>query len=63
MVILTKISNIMSLATEAECGELLYNAKELEALKKILIDMGHPQQSTEIITDNSTADVIMKGTI
>ena len=25
--------------------------------------MGHPQQSTEIVTDNSTADVIMKGTI
>ena len=25
--------------------------------------MGHPQQSTEIVTDNSTADVMIKGTI
>ena len=52
MVILTIIHNVMSLAANVECGELLYNAKELEALSTTLADMGHPQQSTEIIIDN-----------
>ena len=28
-----------------------------------LRDMGHPQQATEIITDNSTPDGIMRGII
>ena len=63
MVILTIISNVMLSEAEAECRELLYNAKELEALRTILIHMVNPQKSTEIVTDNSTADVIMKGTI
>ena len=53
----------MSSAAEAERGALFYNATELEALRNILIDMVHTQQSTKITTDNSTADVIMKGTI
>ena len=52
MVISTIICNVMSLSAEVKCGELLYNAKELEALSTTLADMGHPQQSTEIITDN-----------
>ena len=63
MVISTIIINVMSSAAEAERGALFYNATELEALRNILIDMVHPQQSTKIITENSTADVIMKGTI
>ena len=53
----------MSSSAEAECGELLYNSKELESLRTTLTDMRHPQQSTEIITDNSKEGVIMKGTI
>ena len=63
MLILTIIRNIVSLAAEAECGALLYYAKELEALMTTLIEVGHTQQATEIITENSTADGIMRGTI
>ena len=47
----------------AECGALFYNAKELEALRKTLKGIGHPQRATEITPDNSTSDGIMRGTI
>ena len=63
MFILTIMRNIMPLAAEAECGALLLNSKELDACRTTLIDMGQPQQATEIITDNSTADGIMRGNI
>ena len=63
MVILTSMCNIMSSASVAECGALFYNAKELEEIRTTLIDMGHTQQATEIITDNYTAYGIMRGTI
>ena len=53
----------MSSAEEVECEALFYNAKELEALRKNLRVIGHPQQASEIITDNSTVDFIMRGTI
>ena len=53
----------MSSAAEAECGSLLYNAKELEALRATLRETGHPQNATEITTDNSTEDGMMRGTI
>ena len=46
MVIFTIMLNLMSSAAEAECGELLYNAKELETLSTTLREMGHPQQAT-----------------
>ena len=55
--------NVMSSAEEVECEALFYNAKELEALSKNLRVIGHPQQATETITDNSTSDVIMRVTI
>ena len=45
-----------------ERGALFYNAKELEAFRTTLREMGHPQRGNEIITDNSTADGIMRGT-
>ena len=63
MVISAIICNVMSLSAEVKCGELLYDAKELETLKTTLTEMDHPQQATEIITDNSTAYGIMRGTI
>ena len=53
----------MSLAEEAEWGALFYNSKELEALRVTLKEMGHPQPSTKIITENSMADGIMIGNI
>ena len=63
MVISTIMRNVMSLAVEVECGALFYNAKELKALRTTMVDMGHLQQATEISIDNSTVDVIMRGTI
>ena len=63
MVVSTIMSNVMSSAAEAGCGALYCNSKELKEIRTTLIDMGHTQQDTEIITDNSTADVIMIGTI
>ena len=63
MVISTIMRNVMSSEVKTECGALLYNAKELEALKTTLREMGHQKQATEIIADNHTADSIMRGTI
>ena len=63
MVISNIMRNIMSSASEAECGALFYTDKEIEAISTTLIYIGHPQQATEIITYNSTADGIMRGTI
>ena len=63
MVISSIMQKIMSSAAEVECGELFYNSKELEALRTTLKEMGHQQQATEIITDNSTSNGIMRVTI
>ena len=63
MVISTIMRNIMSSALETECGALFCNNKELETIRTNIIEMGHPQQATEIITDNYTADDNMRETI
>ena len=63
MVISNIMRNVMSSAEDAECGALFYNAKELKAIRTTLGDMGHPQQATEIIAGNYTADGIMRRTI
>ena len=52
MLMPTIIQNIMLLVEAEECGALFYNSKELESLRNTLKYMGHPQPSTEIITDN-----------
>ena len=39
MVISTIMRNVILLEVEAECGELFYNAKELEALRTTLKEM------------------------
>ena len=36
----------MATTTEAECCTLLYNAKELKALRNALKEMGHTQPIT-----------------
>ena len=63
MVTSTIMRNVMSSAAEAGCGALFYNAKELEEIGATLIEMGHPEQATEIITDNYTAYGITRITI
>jgi hypothetical protein len=49
----------MSLAAEAELGALFLNAKEAVVISQILTEMGHPQPSTPIQTDNTTAEAVV----
>ena len=48
------LRNVMSSATEAECGALFNNAKQGVPLRISLEEMGHPQPPTPIQVDNST---------
>ena len=50
----TLIKSIMSSAAEAELGGLFLNATNVVSMRSILFDMGHPQLSTPIKTDNTT---------
>jgi hypothetical protein len=43
--------------------EIFHNAKEAVALQIALIEMGHPQPPTPIVTDNSTAAGIANDTV
>ena len=53
----------MSSAAEAEVISLYLNAKEAVLLRQCLHDLGHPQPPTPMITDNSTARGIIRGTM
>ena len=50
------IDSVVSSAAEAELGALFINAREAVHLRRILVEMGHPQPKTPIQTDNSTAE-------
>ncbi len=49
------IDSVVSSAAEAELGALFINAREAVHLRRILVEMGHPQPKTPVQTDNSTA--------
>ena len=49
------IKAVMSSAAEAELGALFYNAKIAVPMRRTLEELGHPQPSTPVQTDNSTA--------
>ena len=49
------IRHVLSSATEAELAALFINAKEAVIIRQTLIDMGWPQLSTPIQTDNGVA--------
>jgi hypothetical protein len=49
-------------AAEAEIGALYLNAKEGVNIRNILWEMGHPQPTTPMQTDNTTAPGILSGT-
>ena len=53
------IKAVMSSAAEAELGALFINAREAAYIRKILIEMGHPQPRTPLQTDNSTAEGVV----
>ena len=43
----------------AEIAGVFINAKEAVPIRQTLIEIGHPQPATNIITDNSTASGIL----
>ena len=49
------LKNVMSSAAEAELGAMFMNAKEGAATRTTLEELGHNQQPTNVICDNSTA--------
>ncbi len=59
----TIIKNVMSSAGKAEIGALYLNAREAVYLRQILVEMGHPQPSTPIQTDNTTAEGVINNKI
>ena len=50
------IKNVVSSAAEAECAALFHNCSVAVGVRHALKGLGHPQQRTEVITDNSTAN-------
>ncbi len=49
------LRHVANAASESELGGLFVNCKEGVVIRQSLADMGHPQQTTPVITDNSTA--------
>ena len=54
---------VMSSAAEAELGGLFINAREAVHIRNILTEMGHPQPSTPIQTDNATANGVVNNKV
>ena len=50
------LKNVVSSAAEAECGGIFHNCSTAIGIRNTLTGMGHPQNKTEVITDNSTAN-------
>jgi hypothetical protein len=57
------LRHVASSAAEAEVGGLFVNLKEALVLRQTLHDMGYPQPTTPIQTDNSTAAGLANNTI
>eukprot|EP00957_Ditylum_brightwellii_P193803 14757843-Ditylum_brightwellii.AAC.1 len=57
------IQNVMASSSEAEIAALYANAKKGKELRMALLEMGHPQPHTPIMTDNSTACSIINNTV
>ena len=54
--------NVMALSTEAELGELFENCQKETSTRTSLEEMGHPQPSTPVATENTEANSILNGT-
>ena len=57
------LKEMLSSASKAKLSALFHNYKEAYAIRNILAELGHPQPSTPIVTDNSTASGIANDTI
>eukprot|EP00957_Ditylum_brightwellii_P085668 6516976-Ditylum_brightwellii.AAC.1 len=57
------IRNIMALSSEAEIAVLYTNTKKGEELRMALLEMGHLQPPTPIMTDNSITYGIINNTV
>ena len=59
----TIMRNVMTSASEAECGAIFINTKEAFSLHTTLHKMGHPQPPTPVEVNNSTAVGFAKKTM
>jgi hypothetical protein len=57
------LKHVVSSVAEAEFGALIFNAKEDTVTRTTLSEMGLNQDATDITTDNTTADGIIKNTV
>jgi hypothetical protein len=57
------MGNVMGSAAEAEIGTTYINAQEAVPIRTALAEMGHPQPSTPIQVDNTTAVGFANNTI
>jgi hypothetical protein len=62
-VLSVRLDVVVSSAAEAEYGGLFHNAKEAEQFRHTLADLGHPQEATEIVTDNQVAKGLADNTV
>ena len=63
MVIARVLKMVVASAAEAEIAALFHNAQEIVPLRITAEEMGHPQPTTEIKTDNTTAKGIADNTL
>jgi hypothetical protein len=57
------VKNLVASAAESEVGACFQNAQSGAPLRVTLTDLGHPQSTTPLITDNSTAFGVLNETI
>ena len=63
LVLARTIKNVVTSAAESEISALFMNAREAIPIRRALINLGHHQPPTPIVSDNSTAVGIIKGTM
>ena len=54
------VKAVMSLVEKAELGATYLNAQEAVYERLILHELGHPQQFTKIVIDNTTTEGLIK---
>jgi hypothetical protein len=59
----TVLKHVVSSVAEADYGAIFVNAKTGTITRETLREMGHPQDATELKTDNTTADGIANKTV